>query len=79
LEKVIKRALSLHGHISDSLYVFTVGIEIKFFRNVYKAREIYTSGLQVHKNSLNLYLEAFKCELTYSKIIIQQLFKTGNI
>lgn len=71
--------MSLHGHISDSLYIFAIEIEIGFLKNIQRAREIYTSGLQAHKNSSNLYFEAFKCELAYSKTLIQELLKSGNI
>lgn len=79
LQKVINRALLLHGNISDSLYIYAVEIEIGFLRNIQKAREIYTSGLQAHKYSSNLYFEAFKCELTNSKMLIQEVLKSGNI
>jgi len=63
--------LLLHGDISDSLYISAVEIEIGFLGNIEKARELYTIGLQSHKYSSNLYFEAFKCELTNSKMLIQ--------
>ncbi|CAI6372273.1 unnamed protein product [Macrosiphum euphorbiae] len=78
LQKVINRALLLHGSISDSLYMIAVEVEIKFLRNIQKAREIYTSGLQTHKYSSNLYFEAFKYELVNSKILIQEVSDSGK-
>lgn len=79
LQKVINRALLLHGSISDSLYMIAVEVEIRFLRNIQKAREIYTSGLQAHKYSSNLYFEAFKYELINSKMLIQEVSDSGNI
>eukprot|EP00102_Acyrthosiphon_pisum_P007068 XP_003241351.2 PREDICTED: U3 small nucleolar RNA-associated protein 6 homolog isoform X2 [Acyrthosiphon pisum] len=78
LQKVINSALLLHGNISDRLYIYAVEIEIGFLRNIQKAREIYTSGLRSHKYSSNLYFEAFKCELTNSKMMIQEVLKSGK-
>ncbi|XP_015365306.1 PREDICTED: U3 small nucleolar RNA-associated protein 6 homolog [Diuraphis noxia] len=71
LRTVINSALLLHGHISDSLYVFAVKQEFEDLKNIQKAREMYTDGLNAHKTSSKLYFEAFKCELfmltTFSK------------
>ncbi|XP_060858942.1 U3 small nucleolar RNA-associated protein 6 homolog isoform X2 [Metopolophium dirhodum] len=78
VQKVIDRTLLLHGKISDSLYIYAIEIEIGFLRNIQKAREMYTSGLQLHKYSSNLYFEAFNCELTNSKMLIQEVLKSGK-
>lgn len=78
LQTVINSALLLHGHISDSLYVFAIKQEFENLKNIQKAREMYTNGLRAHKTSSNLYFEAFKCELAYSKILIQNILKSGK-
>jgi len=78
LRTVINSALLLHGHISDSLYVFAVKQEFEDLKNIQKAREMYTDGLNAHKTSSKLYFEAFKCELSYSEILTQKLLKSGN-
>jgi len=74
----LNSALLLHGHISDSLYVFAIRQEFQDLKNIQKAREMYTDGLHAHKNSSKLYFEAFKCELAYSETLIQKVLKSGN-
>lgn len=78
LRTVLNSALLLHGHISDSLYVFAIRQEFQDLKNIQKAREMYTDGLHAHKNSSKLYFEAFKCELAYSETLIQKVLKSGN-
>jgi len=78
LRTVLNSALLLHGHISDSLYVFAIRQEFDDLKNIQKAREMYTDGLHAHKTSSKLYFEAFKCELIYSEILIQKLLKSGK-
>ncbi|XP_022181115.1 uncharacterized protein LOC111041212 [Myzus persicae] len=78
LRTVINSALLLHGHISDSLYVFAVKQEFEDLKNIQKARELYTDGLNAHKTSSKLYFEAFKCELSYSEILTQKVLKSGK-
>lgn len=79
LSTVLDKALLLHGHISDDLYVFALKKEYVDLKNIQKAREMYTVGLRAHKNSSALYLEAFKCELAYSEILTQKVLKSGNV
>lgn len=78
LRRVINSALLLHGHMSDSLYVFAVKQEFEDLKNIQKARELYTDGLHAHKTSSKLYFIAFKCELSYSEILTQKLLKSGK-
>jgi len=78
LSTVIDKALLLHGQISDELYVFALKQEFSNLKNIQKTRELYTSGLHVHKNSSALYLEAFKCELAYSKILTKKVLRSGK-
>ncbi|KAL5242396.1 hypothetical protein ACI65C_009806 [Semiaphis heraclei] len=78
LRTVINSALLLHGHISDSLYVFAVKQEFEDLKNIQKAREMYTDGLNAHKTSSKLHFEAFKCELSYSEILTQKVLKSGK-
>lgn len=78
LQTVLNNALLLHGHISDELYVFAVKQEFLDIKSMQKTREMYTVGLTIHKNSSALYLEAFKCELAYSEMLIQNFIKQGN-
>lgn len=78
LRTVLNSALLLHGHISDSLYVFAIRQEFEDLKNIQKAREMYTDGLHAHKNSSKLYFEAFKCELVYSETLIQKVLKSGK-
>lgn len=78
LQPVIDRALLLHGHISDELYVFAVRQEFVSVKNIQKARELYIYGLRAHQNSLALHLEAFKGEINYSAILIERELQRGN-
>lgn len=78
-DKFKDNALLLHGPTSDSMYVFVVKMEFALFKDIQNTRKIYTNGLQAHKNSSDLYFKAFKCEITNSKILVQNLLKTGNI
>lgn len=64
--------------MSDDFYIFAVQQEFTDCKNIQKAREMYTNGLRIHKNSSALYLEAFKCELAYSEILTQKTLKSGN-
>jgi len=61
LRTAINSALLLHGHTSDSLYVFAVKQEFEDLQNIQKARELYTDGLNAHRTLSNLYFAAFKC------------------
>lgn len=74
LSTVIDKALRLHGNKSDELYVFA----LKNLKSILKIRELYTCGLHIHKFSSELYLEAFKCELTYSGILADKVLASGN-
>lgn len=47
-------------------------------KNIQKAREMYTVGLRIHKNSSALHLEAFKSELAFSAILIEKELRKGN-
>lgn len=78
LRSVLDSALLLHGHNSDEFYVFALKQQFQDVKSIQKAREMYTVGLRVHKNSSPLYLEAFKCELAFSEILTQKILKTGK-
>lgn len=74
LHTVLDKALSLHGNISDELYVFAIKNE---FPNIQKVREMYTSGIHAHSNSSDLHFNAFKYELAYSEILRKQVLNRG--
>ncbi|XP_050530549.1 U3 small nucleolar RNA-associated protein 6 homolog [Daktulosphaira vitifoliae] len=79
LQYAIDSALLLHGHISDEIYVFAIRQEFLDLKNIQKARELYTTGLRLHKKSSSLYLEAFDIELTYSEILTQTVIKKKQV
>uniref|UniRef100_A0A2S2QRE6 U3 small nucleolar RNA-associated protein 6 n=1 Tax=Sipha flava TaxID=143950 RepID=A0A2S2QRE6_9HEMI len=70
LHRVIDKALSLHGNISDELYVFAVK---SAYPNIQKIREMYTIGIHTHKTSSDLHYYAFKYELAFSEILRQKV------
>lgn len=79
LSAILDKALLLHGHISDDLYVFALKKEFVHLKSIRKVREMYSIGLRAHEKSSALYLEAFKCELAYSEILTQKMLKSGNV